>query len=97
MGNHPSVLLSFQEKELLKAIATDAQEEVLILKEAVIQGHHIVNVISAALVSLFLCLIILLWKNFARNRRFSVILDKKLRERNRQYNLQQEQQGRDLA
>jgi tetratricopeptide (TPR) repeat protein len=63
-----------------------AQQEVLRLKEDVIQNQKKVNLISTVLVVLSICLLILLWKNFQRRKKINVILDTKLRDRSKEFN-----------
>lgn len=69
----------YQERENRAKIA--AQEQVLRLKEEIINGQQILNIVASTLVLIVVAFSIVLWRNYTRKKRANIILDAKVKSR----------------
>lgn len=58
-----------------------AQEQVLRLKEEIINGQRILNIVASVLVLIVIAFTIMLWRNYTRKRKVNIMLDEKVKAR----------------
>lgn len=77
--NLMKVEADYQERENSAKIA--AQEQVLRLKEKIINGQQILNIVASTLVLMVVAFSIMLWRNYTRKKRANIMLDEKVKAR----------------